>query len=308
MGAAAANYATAGITVFPLWWTTPTSDGTRHCACSDGTNCGSPGKHPRTGRGGVHLATTDPHRITLWWAQWPDANIGVPAGANNLAVLDVDPRHGGDDTLATLVDWADTKHGIDLLATRTVRTGSGGLHLLYQAPPGGIKSAARAFGADGLDTRGRGGYIVAPPSLHVSGGRYENVDTGHPLAPWPAILTRLMNPPAPAPATGNTQPVRAKGGTAWARAALDAECTQLRNMTSDGSRRNDALNIAAYKIGRRVGAGLLDEREASDALYAAASGWHGHGERELRATIASGMRGGIARPHTGPAAKARADA
>lgn len=294
----AAMYAHRGTKIFPLWWTDAGV-----CACNDARQCSSPGKHPRTGRGGLHNATNDPHQIDLWWALWPNANIGLPAGANGLAIIDVDPYHDGDDSLSTLCTWALSR-GVDLMATRTVRTGSGGLHLYYRQPLGGIKSTARAFRrAPGLDTRGRDGYVVAPPSMHASGNPYELVDNGHGLARWPAILTPLMEraaTPPPAPRAAGTPAASGDRGARWAQAALAGECDQLRAMTTEGSGRNGALNVAAYKLGRRIAAGMLDEAEAAAALYDAASGWHGHGERELRRTIASGLRAGMANPHGGP--------
>lgn len=298
--AAAVAYASKGIKVFPLW---TVSGGV--CTCSDGQRCGSPGKHPRVPNG-VHQATTNMFTVTSWWERWPHANIGMPAGANRLAVIDVDPEHGGESVLTQLDQWC-VQHGVDMWATRTVRTGSGGLHFLYREPDGGIPSKTAAFGERGVDTRGRGGYIVAPPSLHASGERYELIsDPMIPLAPWPDILTPLLEPKQAvgqhaAPPTTPANPVR---GDRWARAALDAEATTLRGMTAENSGRNQALNIAAYKMGRRVGAGMLDAGDVFNVLTAAASGWKGHTPREIEATVRSGLRAGIAKPHGGPTTRA----
>lgn len=300
LGDHALAYAARGIKVFPLWWAV---DGV--CVCSDGRNCPSPAKHPRVPRW-INAASASPDRVDMWWSMWPHANVGMPAGDNGLAVLDVDPRHGGDDNLATLAQWCLERHGIDLLSTRTIGTGSGGLHLYFRQPVGGIKSTAKAFEAPGLDTRGRGGYVVAPPSVHVSGGRYAVTSDVEPQ-PWPDVLTRLMQRPPPAAPAGNSaapaRPPAASNAERWARRGLDAECEQLRNLTTapEGSGRNNALNGAAYKIGRRVGGRFLTEHEAATALFDAVRGWPGHSERELSATIASGLRAGMAKPHNGPA-------
>lgn len=304
LGAAALGYAQRGIKVFPLW---PVAG--RICTCADGPDCGSPGKHPRLGRGGLHKATADVDEVRSWWERWPDANVGLPAGANDLAIIDVDPGHGGDDTLGTLVGYC-ARHGVDLMSTRLVRSGSGGLHLYFRAPTGGIKSAAKSFGAPGVDTRGRGGYVVAPPSLHASGGRYELMDSPR-LAPWPSILTPLLDAPGestPTPAPDGHGPSRAPVGasTGWARAGLMRECERLRAMTQPDSRRNDALNGSAYKIGRKVGAGLLDRDDAFTALVDAASGWQGHTRNSIEATVRSGLVAGMKRPHAGPTTGGRA--
>jgi hypothetical protein len=104
--------------------------------------------------------------IAEWFRGWPDANIGIVTGEiSNLIVLDIDPKHGGDATLERL------EHRFrPLSATVEAVTGGGGRHL-YFAHPGGF-TCNRAGLAQGIDLRGDGGYIVAPPSIHPSGRRY----------------------------------------------------------------------------------------------------------------------------------------
>lgn len=303
-------YARRGILIFPLWHVGAHIGG-NICACSDGPDCGSPGKHPRT-RNGLNEASADLRVVEQWWQRWPHAGIGMPMGANQLAAIDIDPDHGANPTVAILEKYCDA-HGVNMWCTRVNLTGSGGYHVIYRDRHGVVPTKRQTFGPDapGVDTRGRGGYIVAPPSMHVSGRRYEIIDTGYPLADWPACLTPLLEPvrpeqapPAPvliAPAGLSAQ----SRGAVWAKQALEAECQKLIDLhgAPAGSGKNDQLNIAAYKIGRRVGAGYLNENEAADLLYAACSRWPGHTERELRATIRSGMRAGIAKPHPGPATR-----
>ena len=158
----ALDYARRGIPLFPLH--DPTSKG---CSCGK-TNCNSVGKHPRTARG-LKDATTDEQQIKEWWEKWPNANIGIPTGkASGVFALDVDPRHGGDESLREL----ERRYGF-LPTTTTVSTGGGGRHLIYKQPRNiTIKNATNLDGLPGLDLRGDGGYIVAPPSLHASGKRY----------------------------------------------------------------------------------------------------------------------------------------
>jgi hypothetical protein len=101
--------------------------------------------------------------IRRWWETWPDANVAIRTGAvSKLAVLDVDPRHGGVDSLRALDRLPDTA---------VAETGGGGYHMLFAHPGGHVKTTASSL-APGLDIRGDGGYIVAPPSLHASGKRY----------------------------------------------------------------------------------------------------------------------------------------
>lgn len=123
-------------------------------------------KRPAT-RNGFKDAVTDAKRIRDWWRRRADYNVGITTGeVSGLVVLDVDPRSGGDETLAKL----EAEHG-RLPATVTAQTGGGGRHLLFEHPGGKVKCRAHALGR-GLDVKADGGYIVAPPSLHASGRRY----------------------------------------------------------------------------------------------------------------------------------------
>jgi putative DNA primase/helicase len=175
-------YATHGWAVHPLH-----TMHTGTCSCGQ-SSCPNPGKHPRT-QHGVKDATTDEATIRQWWERHPDANIGIATGTiSNLVVLDVDPRHGGDESLK---QWT-TQYGQDFLATVTSCTGGGGLHLLYTYPDQPIRNKAGL--APGLDIRGDSGYIVAPPSMHASGQPYhwEQPPDTTPLAPLPAWLLDLL--------------------------------------------------------------------------------------------------------------------
>lgn len=135
-----------------------------------------------------HLQNERPSEddIAEWFRRWPDANIGIVTGEiSNLIVLDVDPKHGGDAALERL-----ERKFRPLSATVEVTTGGGGRHL-YFAHPGGL-TRNRAGLAQGIDLRGDGGYIVAPPSIHPSGRPYEWVPGRAPdeitLAPLPRWL------------------------------------------------------------------------------------------------------------------------
>ena len=152
---AALKYAARGWPVFQLH---SIRDG--RCTCLK-SEC-SPGKHPLF-TGGFHTATTDPAIIRQWWKERSWANIGIPTGrVSGFVVVDADPRHGGDDSLHDLKPLPDTVRAI---------TGSGGTHLLFAHPGGEIRNGESLL--PGIDFRGDGGYIVVPPSLHISGRRYE---------------------------------------------------------------------------------------------------------------------------------------
>ena len=165
-----------GFRIIPLHTPDPTH--ASGCSCRR-SECNSVGKHPRTANG-VKDATLDEKEIRRWWATWPDANIGIATGGG-LVVLDVDPRHDGDSSLEAL----EGEYGE--IVTRSVRTGGGGLHLYLQ----GDLPSRGAF-RPGLDLKAEGGYVVAPPSLHVSERQYKWMDRGEGIRVVPDGLARIV--------------------------------------------------------------------------------------------------------------------
>lgn len=183
--AAALRYGRMGWSVLPIH---SIRDGTCTCGRSD---CASPGKHPLTLHG-VLEATTNADTIHHWFDQWPQANLAVACGASKIAVLDVDPRHEGDATFKALVQ----AHGEGFFDTVRARTGGGGLHFYYADPEGSVRNSQSLIGP-GIDTRGAGGFVVAAPSLHVSGNAYSWVAGNAPwdrtMAPVPGFLPRALS-------------------------------------------------------------------------------------------------------------------
>lgn len=133
---------------------------------------------------GLHDATTDPARITEWWREHPEANIGCAPAASGCVVLDIDTKgtKRGDETLAAL----ELTYG-DVPPTLTVLTPSGGKHLWFTGDAG---SSVQKLGS-GLDTRGRGGYVLLPPSPLAEYG--DQPYTLHHDAP-PALLPEWVVP------------------------------------------------------------------------------------------------------------------
>jgi hypothetical protein len=122
------------------------------------------GKVPCT-RNGLLDATSDPLVVERWWQRvWPGANVAVRTG-NGLVVLDVDGDDGAESLRAL-----ERRHG-ELPPTVSVVTGGGGQHFYFtcSAP---VRNSAGRLGS-GLDIRGDGGYVIAPPSVHASGRAYE---------------------------------------------------------------------------------------------------------------------------------------
>ena len=125
-----------------------------------------------------------PSEIASWFQKWPDANVGIVTGQiSQILVVDVDAQHGGIESLADM----ERAHGA-LPRTNEVHTGGGGRHLYFAYPP--MRLHNRVGIRPGIDLRGEGGYVVAPPSVHPSGGRYRWLpDQGPqdlPTAPLPA--------------------------------------------------------------------------------------------------------------------------
>lgn len=137
-------------------------------------------KIPRKGTRGVLDATTDEDVIANWWRAVPDANIGIACGAaSDLLVIDIDPRHDGDKSFEAL----KAIHG-DVPPTVAVATGGGGDQLYFRHVDG-LSSGAGRLGK-GIDHRGTGGYVVAPPSLHPSGNTYQFYEDATPDIVAPA--------------------------------------------------------------------------------------------------------------------------
>ncbi|GLY01230.1 bifunctional DNA primase/polymerase [Actinoplanes sp. NBRC 101535] len=268
---AALAYARHGIPVLPVH----TPDRAGRCSCGRGARCDSPGKHPLL-RHGLSEASTDPWQIHVWWARWPRANVGLRTGVV-MDVADVDSAEG----------W----HGLHRLLHAAippgpqVRTGRGGRHLWFH--PTGYGNRVGLL--PGLDWRGAGGYVLAPPSRHVTGADYTWLRPPEAfMPPAPDALRELIaGPPAAGPERTVTHPGR------YAGAALEAESDRVAGAVP--GTRNDTLNRAAFSLGRLVGAGLLDEGTVRRELTSAARR-AGLGAAETRATIRSGLTAGRRSP------------
>lgn len=193
---AALRYAALGWHVVPLHHPLDASG----CSCGK-SGCKSIGKHPRT-KHGLKDASVSPVQIKNWFVhQWPEANLAIVTGAiSKLAVMDLDGEDGEESL------WGLEQHHGKLPTGPENLTGGGGRHLLCAHPGAGVKIGNRQKLAPGLDVRGDGGYIVAPPSRHASGRCYEweassdpQTSVPPPLPPW--LLTLL---------TASTQSPRCK--------------------------------------------------------------------------------------------------
>ena len=133
------------------------------------------------------VATADPATVASWWTQWPDANVGIHC--DGLVVIDVDPKNGGRESLATL------EQEIELEATYEVDTPSGGTHIYYRCPAGAaVRNGVNVLGA-GIDVRTTAGYVVGAGS-RTAVGEYRLM-ADEPIADIDAtILARLTAVPS----------------------------------------------------------------------------------------------------------------
>ncbi|PKT67561.1 DNA primase [Streptomyces populi] len=292
--AAAETYAAAGIKVFRVrrskapYANCPRCDRqsslyTKHRP--EDCQCGIPTCH------GFHAATTDIDLVRRWWREEPDANIGAPCKLNGWAVIDIDPRNGGRESLQAL----EKRVGV-LPGTTMQITGGDGLHIVYRSPGVDLPGLL----GPGIDFK-HNGYILLAPSLHASGGRYQWAGSGDYLAPttdWPLFLLPRKKA-RPAPTVKHRFPVQERrqqrpgGGRMWTTADLVQHVMDSR----DGNR-NNAFFFAACRAHELAEQNLLSLSEAEAGLLSAASAV-GLTDSEARASFDSaatrpGDRGWVA--------------
>jgi hypothetical protein len=201
------------------------------CSCRRALDCTAPAKHPlgRLVPNGVLSASADEATVRKWFADEPLANLGVVT--DRLIVIDADPRHGGDESLVEL----ESEHAFPL--TWRVHTGGGGEHVIFAAPSGVTVNCSNAQSnallGPGLDVRARGGYIVAPPSRHISGRAYAWSVDHHPadvpLAEAPAWLVERLNGGGDNITSSSASEILRRDAAAWA-AARAGTITEYRDM------------------------------------------------------------------------------
>lgn len=232
-------------------------------------------------RGWQAEASTDSASIGRLWQECPDANLGLLCGVRSWA-LDVDGAEGLD----TLADLEDLNRWLPLGPASV--TGSGGIHLFF-APSDRVRNSVRRLGA-GLDSRGKGGFVVLPPSVHPCGNRYrwlpEREPWTCPLPEAPAWLLDLLDPPRPAHRPAVILP-RARSG--YAAVALRDELDRVAR--AEKTQRNNTLFKAAASLGRFVASGELSATNIGPALVGAAIAT-GLSRQEAEKTALSGLRTG----------------
>lgn len=258
------------------------------CSCAAGSACRSAGKHPRNAGWQSGGWVRDSATLARLVADRPSWNWGAVTGpASGVWVLDVDPDNGGLETLGDLLEPAGFKldlpyaWAVGALDTRIHRTGSGGLHLIFEIGADGWAPERNSAGrlGPGLDVRAAGGQIVLPGS--VSGkGAYSVVLDRAPAECPAALRAEIERRLAPVPRESPVPP-RAEGGAslvavsergqAYAAKVLAEECAEL-DAAPVGTR-NDTAYRTACRLIEIVNApwNALAENAAFGAWYSAAT-------------------------------------
>jgi hypothetical protein len=217
---------------------------------------------------GFKNATRDLYRIRRWWEAHPADNIGLRTGIENgIVVLDIDVDDGKEQDGWWHLHRLEDQYG-PMPETKSVRTPSGGLHLYFRHPGMEFRNT-EAYPAPGLDIRGDGGYVVAPPSI-VNAASYE-VDDDSPLAALPNWLLHMRLDHQ------RRESLALNGSTDWAR------------YVSTGAAQGERNGRMTKYVGHLIGLGM-DAREA----YATARVLNGNvrpplSDRELQGIVKSIM-------------------
>jgi|GEM_PF-1608589 len=204
---------------------------------------------------GCKDATTDPEQIRAWWTRNPDFNVAIATGsASKMAVADLDVKDGanGLDSLLTL-----EPHPLPTVCAWTPHDGCHRYHLMNGEP---VRNRANVV--PGVDVRGEGGYVLAPPSV-VDGKPYR-WHTGAALgelelAPVPEWMLEPKRQERQAVPPRTT---RIGETTRYGRAALDRELAALRS--AQVGERNETLNRCAFALSGLVKGGEIDPSDAGE--------------------------------------------
>ena len=278
---AALSYAERGIPVFP---------------------CRADNKRPHLEHG-FKEASTDLEQIREWWRRWPDAMVACPTGtAIGAWVLDVDSPAEFEAAVCAL--------GLALPSTRRASTGKG-YHLYFKSDPAHpVRNAQRTPKGwpfptlPGAETRGDGGYIILPPSLHPAGRTYE-WQRDETACEAPDELLRIVTATkAQRGEVAPVEPAQAGKDTRYGLAALDDECQSV--LDAPAGAQEMALNSAGLKIGALVAGGSLSLQTAKARLVGAGLAMPSYNSRdpwtpELIVTkVDRALSDGAASPKTPP--------
>lgn len=253
------------------------------CNCGDLHHDSSDaGKHPLL-TDWNNKSTSNSETLNEWFGAHTGNNVAVNCRASGLVVIDIDPRNGGDESFLQLENWLDG----EIPETLTVLTGeyfihgvrTRGRHLYFKAQEGDqfYKDFSKQ-GFKGIDIKFNG-YVLLPPSKHVSGVDYvwdENFN------PFKISASKLSSKMRDLMVKKTNQPNNPSGlinlnfdlekniqATDSARRELEKQVIRISLRTAEGQR-NVALNESAFIMGQYVGGGQISVPEVVEALTKAA--------------------------------------
>lgn len=257
------------------------------------------GKRPALRRW-PELATSDVSQLGEWFlGAFSDCLVGVCTGRESgIWVLDLDRREGVDGF--RVLERIEQGAGEKLVPTFTVRTPSGGEHRYFRYPEVGEMATTGGRGeSSGLDSRGRGGMVLAPETrIWVEGNwrRYEIVDDREPVDA-PGWLVDRFSQREKVRETADLTAVGSGACRGMAEQVLEETWQELAGQVAD---RNTQLNRAAFKLGTLGAHGLLAEGEARYWLVLVACRQNGllsdDGETQCGWTFTSGWESGLEWP------------
>lgn len=275
---------TQGWRILPLHNPITLDDGSISCSCNR-ASCESIGKHPRIKEWSIN-ASSDKAQILNWFESWPDMNIGIATGeGSGVVVLDVDGSKGKRSLMSCP----------SIPYTATVRSGVG-LHYYFKCPKDiHIKTFSAVL--PGLDSRGNGGYVCAPPDLHKRGYRYEWIQATD-IAPVPEWWLDLVTKPQEKEIQEVKFDVKINNSQidAYGRVALENELAILYSTPIGQGLRNGNLNRASFSLYQLVAGGILKEELVESCLMDAAVNGMKMDIVEAVKTIDSGKKGGMQKP------------
>lgn len=245
------------------------------CSCPKGSDCPSPGKHPRTSNG-VKDASDNPDLIRTWMERYPETNWAVACGtASGIIVIDIDPRKNGfqsiDDLELNRIDGP-------LPTTLTSNTGGSGRHLIYEYPHG-VTLPNRNNWLSGVDVKSNGGYVILPEAEHISGGQYVWANWGNPITPLPQDILQMLLSHATGSAgdsdLGATDDILSGVPEGERDATLYRACARWRRQLGNGAK--EAVKILALTAARNCTPPFPDDQ----ALKCVESAWRADHSDEM---------------------------
>ena len=262
-------------------------------------------------------ASSKEDQVRKWWDSYPAALPAIVVGRAGLLVIDCDRHPGGKDGIKAFNQLV-TANSAKLANVPMTKTARGGAHLFFKQPQNDEPLGnGRGELPDGIDVRGVGGFVIAAGAVLPDGKQWQFVN-GRPslvdafkagtipeLPQWLADTIRPNQQPNGNGSDGYARSFatvpQADGswrGEAYAAAALQGAAAEVG--AAPNGKRNETLNAVAFRLGRMIGRGWIDEKTVADALLGACDAnkyLREHGHRATMKTIESGIEAGRKEPH-----------